>query len=131
MGVMEDVADAAASAFGDLAGAFGRANAGVLGSLADTLAEVVNALDRMKGDEVSGAFAGAFGNISGSAACAFTDVAGTGPDVAARAAGWLGAAGRGRRRIGLLLLSVCDRAREGCGREDGGVRETRCEMGCA
>ena len=112
MGVMEEVADAAARAFGDLARAFGRADTGIFGSNAYAFAKVVNTLDGMEGDEVSCAFCGAFGYIARRAACAFADVAGTAADVAAGTAGWcwLGLGRRGWWRGGLLLsVSSCGR----------------------
>ena len=105
MGVVEDVADAAAGAFGDFAGAFDGSDAGVLGSYADAFADAVDTLYGVEGDEVGGSFAGAFCYVAGGSACAFADVAGSAAYVAAGAAlgsglGLLCGCGRGRLLLG-------------------------------
>jgi hypothetical protein len=102
--VVEEVADAAAGAFDDLAGAFGGADSGVLGSDAYAFADVADSFDGVEGDEVGGAFAGAFGDVACGSAGAFADVAGTATDVAAGAAGGLGLGVSRRRWRGSLLL---------------------------
>lgn len=88
MAVVEDVADALAGAFGDFAGAFDRADAGVLGTNADTFADVARSVQRVEADEICGSLAGALGDIAGSAAGALADVARAGADVMA-GGGWL------------------------------------------
>jgi hypothetical protein len=87
MAVVEDFADAAACALGDFAGALRGADADVLAGDACAFANVFRGSGGMKGDEVAGAFADAFGCRSGSLAGAFADVAGSAADVTTGAAG--------------------------------------------
>jgi hypothetical protein len=109
--VVEDVADAAASAFDDLAASLGGAYAGVLCAYADTFAYVADTLHRVEGDDVGGTFAGALGDVAGGPASTFADVTGTAADIAAGAtAGRDGGLGLGRRGLGSLLLCACRRA---------------------
>ena len=105
VGMVEDVADAAAGAFGDLAGAFGGADSGVLGTDSYTFADVADAFYGVKRDDVGGTFAGAFGDVACGSSGSFADVAGTVAYVSAGAAG-LGVCWRWC----LLLLTV-----RGCG----------------
>jgi hypothetical protein len=115
--MVEDVADAAAGAFGDLAGAFGGAYSGVLGSDAYSFADAADAFHGVKRDDVGCALAGAFGYATGGFAGTFADVAGTAPDIATGGAGL----GLGGRR-GLLLLAV-----RGCGCEGHCAGDEECE----
>jgi hypothetical protein len=105
VGVVEDVADASAGAFDDLAGAFGRAYSGVLGSDSDAFADVADSFDRVEGDNVGGAFAGAFGYIACGSSGSFADVASAATDIASGAAG-LGLGVGWWRSCGLLLLGM-------------------------
>jgi hypothetical protein len=94
MAMVEDFADAATGALGDLACALGGTDADVLAGDACTFADVFRGSNGMEGDEIAGAFADALGCRSGSLGGALADVAGSAADVTA------GAAGLGR---GLLL----------------------------
>jgi hypothetical protein len=106
--VVEDVADAAAGSLGDLAGAFDRADSGVLGTDAYTLAEVFAGAGGVEGDEVTGAFADALADVAGGSGGAFAEVAGAGTDVSGGAAGvggrggLLGVVGVGGWGVGLV-----------------------------
>jgi hypothetical protein len=100
MAVVEDLADAAACALGDLACAFGGSYADVLSGHACALADVACGVDGVEGDEVAGSLADAFGCGSGSLGGVLADVAGSAADVTAGAAG-LGLS-RGRSWLGVL-----------------------------
>jgi hypothetical protein len=118
--MVEDVADAAAGSFDDLAGAFGGADAGVLGSNAYAFADIPDAFDRVKRDDVGGSFAGAFGYIACGSAGTFADVSGTAADVATGASVlWLGV--RWWRSLLLLAVGSCggDEECEGEGADQG------------
>ena len=87
MAVVEDFADAATRALGDLACALCCTDADVLAGDACALANVACGVHGVEGDEIAGALADALGCLSGSLGCALSDVAGSAADVTARAAG--------------------------------------------
>jgi hypothetical protein len=122
---MEEVANAAASAFDDFSGAFGGSNAGIFGTNAYSFADVANAFDGMEGNEVGGSLPGALGDVAGSSASTFANVASAAANIPAGAAG-LGL--RGRRR-GLLLLGVGACAEEGCDGEDEDGKKNAADKG--
>jgi hypothetical protein len=107
VGVMEEVADAAAGAFGDLAGAFDGADADVLGGDDCAFAHVFDGSDGVESDEVAYAFTDALGGCACTFGGAFADVASATADVSAGAAalgldGHLcGRLGRDGLRLGL------------------------------
>ena len=105
MAVVEDVADAAAGALGDLSGALCGADPGVLGSDAHALADVPGGVDGVQRDQIDGALAGALCDVAGGTAGAFAVVADAGADITTGAAfglwGWLRLGLRRRRGCGL------------------------------
>ena len=123
MAVVEDLADAATCAFGDLACTLGRTDADVLTGDACAFADVLRGPNGVESDEISGAFADALGCRSGSFSGALADVAGSAADVTAGAPGlWLSLRlGRclGWGRCGLSSLSgdVLDADGKGQGKE--------------
>ena len=112
---MEEVANAAASAFDDFSGALGGSNAGIFGTNAYSFADVANAFDGVEGNDVGSSFASAFGDVAGGSACTFADVPGTAAYVTASATRLSLRGGRG----GLLLLRVGADSDEGYGSKDG------------
>jgi hypothetical protein len=73
--VVEGFGDKLASAFGDVSGAFGGANADILGPDAHPFADVFDGTDGMKRDEVAGTLADAFGCFAGSFGRPLADIA--------------------------------------------------------
>jgi hypothetical protein len=87
MAVVEDFADAATGALGDLACALGGADADVLAGDACAFTNVFRGSSGVEGDEIAGTFADALGCRSCSLGGALADVAGSAADVTAGAAG--------------------------------------------
>jgi hypothetical protein len=88
MAMVEDFADAATCAFGDLACALGGSDADVFASDACTFAYVSGGVEGVEGDEIASAFADALACGSDSFAGPLADVACSAADVTAGAAGW-------------------------------------------
>src|SRR6202021_2532252 len=85
--VVEEFADATASAPSDLPGAFGSADANVLAGNTCALADVARGVEWVEGDEIGGALADAFCSCSGTLGSPLADVARAAAYVAAGAAG--------------------------------------------
>jgi hypothetical protein len=104
MAMVEDFADAATCALRNFACALRGTDADILAGDACTFADVAGGVEGMEGDEVTGAFADAFGCCSGSLRSALADVARSAADVTAGAAGlglWRGLGLRWGLRWGL------------------------------
>jgi fructose-1,6-bisphosphatase/inositol monophosphatase family enzyme len=118
--VVEEVSDAAAGAFGDLAAAFGDSDTSVFGSLADAFAEVFAGFGGVEGDEVGGSLADAFADVARGSACAFADVSGTAADISAGAAAlrMRGGLGLGRRGVRLSVGSCAKSESDAAGEDE-------------
>src|ERR1700677_68151 len=102
MAVMEDFADAAACALGDLACALGGTDADVFSAVTCAFADVFRGSGGVEGEKTAGAFADALGCLSGSFGGALADVSGPAAYITSGAAGLGWGLGLGGRGLGVL-----------------------------